>query len=65
MGVTDAEINALAQALYTAHKQWGAERSERNVAWPRWFALRDDLKQPYLDAARAVEAGYPAIHLAA
>jgi hypothetical protein len=51
----DRLVDSLAQKLYEAHMEWRAGLSEVDQAWTRWFALHDDLKQPYLDAARSLD----------
>lgn len=48
----DRDREALAEVLYRAWCAWELERT--NVAHPRWFALREDLKGPYRFAARSI-----------
>jgi hypothetical protein len=51
----DRLADSLAQKLYEAQMKWRARLSEVDEFWPRWFALREDYKQPYLDTARALD----------
>lgn len=48
----DRDREALAEVLYRAWCAWEVERT--NVAHPRWFALREDLKGPFRFAARSI-----------
>lgn len=56
----DRLADSLAQKLYEAHMEWRASLSEVDGVWTRWFALRDDYKEPYLEAARATDCAVEA-----
>lgn len=56
MIAADRLINSLAKRLYEAHQEWRRDLNDEDSLSPRWFALRGDLKQPYLDTARELIA---------
>lgn len=56
---TEAEV--LAQRMYSAYC---AHMNLHNIAPPRWFALRPELKQLHIEAARSIMDGYEAWRLA-
>jgi hypothetical protein len=53
----DRLADSLAQKLYEAHMEWRATLSEVDHGWTRWFATRDESKDAYLAAARALDGG--------
>jgi hypothetical protein len=50
----EAKVESLAERLHDATADWSILHF--NLALPRWFALRDDLKETYREAARSIIA---------
>jgi hypothetical protein len=49
-----AKVESLAERLHVATADWSVLHF--NLALPRWFALREDLKEAYREAARSIIA---------
>jgi hypothetical protein len=49
-----AKVESLAERLHVASADWSVLHF--NLALPRWFTLREDLKETYREAARLIIA---------
>lgn len=53
MAAEDRLRNSLAQRLYDAHCDWQSDLSP-GMIFVRWWAMRDDIKDVYREAADAL-----------
>lgn len=54
MSIEDVVVNAFAERLYSTWQQFRAEVLPDGIAHPRWFALADEHREPFIVAARSI-----------